>query len=259
MIILLYGTDAYRRALRTRFWIEEYKKKHGLSPALRLDMAEEGALSALREFLAGVSMFDAFKLAVLGSVFDSSEAEAAAKFLKAQAARNEAVIIISEEKKPPAAFKFLLETKWREELSSPAGPALRRFVREEAARRGIALLPPAAELLARASRGDTWWIATELDRAALLSKKSIGTADLSHLGLETNDVEGLLYEFGSFSRGARLAALEKLLRGRHDPAMVFNRLAYRDPRRVAAFADCDAQVKRGKLDYEEALLALAIS
>ena len=73
MIIVLYGTDAYRRAGRTGWWLEEYRKKHGLSPALRFDMADEAALPALRDFFAGVSLFDPFNLAVLRTPFGAPD------------------------------------------------------------------------------------------------------------------------------------------------------------------------------------------
>ena len=265
MIIVLYGTDAYRRAGRTGWWLEEYRKKHGLSPALRFDMEEQNALPALREFFADASLFDPFKLAVLRNAFGSPDASALAKFLKDQAERSENVIVISEEKKPPAAFAFLAKASRCEVFDAPTGPELQAFVKQEAARRGVELEPAAlcalasASVHARASGGDTWWIATELDRAALCGAPTVTLRDFPELDLEESGVEGLLYEFCSFSRGARLAALEKLLRRRHDPAMIFNRLAYRAAKNVPVFADYDVLVKSGKLDYEEALLALAIA
>ncbi|OGZ00053.1 MAG: hypothetical protein A3E09_01280 [Candidatus Liptonbacteria bacterium RIFCSPHIGHO2_12_FULL_60_13] len=259
MIIVLYGTDAYRRVGRAGWWMEEYRKKHGLSPALRLDMADEAALPALREFFAGVSLFDPFKLAVLRNTFGSPDAPALAKFLKDQAEQSENVIIVSEEKKPSAAFAFLLKAQRCEVFDAPTGPELQAFVKQEAARRGIGLEPAALCAIVHASGGNTWWIATELDRAALLGVPTIVLRDLPELDLEAADVEGLLYELSSFSRSARLAALEKLFRRRHDPAMIFNRLAYRDAKKLPVFADYDVLVKSGKLDYEEALLALAIA
>ncbi|MBI2036779.1 MAG: hypothetical protein HYT14_00240 [Candidatus Liptonbacteria bacterium] len=259
MIIFLYGTDAYRRAGRTAWWLEEYRKKHGLSPALRFDMEQRDAFPALREFFANVSIFDPFKLAVLRNVFGSPDASALAKFLKDQAERSESVVVISEEKKPPAAFAFLLKIPQCEMFNAPTGPEFQAFVGQEAARRGIKLEPAVMRAIERASGGDTWWIATELDRVALLGTATVTLQDVPELDLEAAGVEGLLYEFCSFSRSARLAALEKLSRRRHDPGMIFNRLAYRDAKKLPVFADYDVLVKSGKLDYEEALLALAIA
>ncbi|MDP3947424.1 MAG: hypothetical protein Q8Q41_01880 [bacterium] len=259
MIIFLHGTDGYARALKARWWAREYGKKHGLSPALSFDMAEEEALPALREFCGSASMFSAYQLAVLGNIFASPDAQALAKFLKGQAERSESVIVISEEKKPPTMFAFLLKLKWCEEFPAPQGPARAAFIKEEAARRGIELEMGAARMIERASGGDTWWIATELDRAALLGKTTITLQDVPELDIEAAGVEGLLYELRSFSRSVRLAALEKLLRRGHDPGMVFNRLAYRDAKSLSVFADYDVLVKSGKLDYEEVLLALAIN
>jgi DNA polymerase III delta subunit len=259
VIVFLYGTDAYRRVERTGWWIGEYKKKHGLSPTLRLDMMDEDALPALREFLGNVSMFDPYKLAVLRNAFGSSRPSALAKFLQGQAEPGENIIVISEEKKPPAAFAFLTTKARCETFDAPTGPALQAFVKQEAARRGIELERAAVRAIERASGGDTWWIATELDRAALLGATIVTLRDLPGLDLEEAGVEGLLEELRSFSRSARLAALEKLVRRRHDPAMIFNRLAYRDAKKLPVFADYDVLVKSGKLDYEEALLALAIN
>lgn len=264
MIVFLYGSDGYRRAMKARWWTHEYRKKHWLSPVLRLDMAEKEALPAFREFFGSVSLFDAYQLAVLENVFDSSEPAALVSALKSQIDRKEVVVIISEAKRPPAVFSFLLDTARRETLrhealNVPEGVERAAFIKEEAARRGIVLEPAALRLVERASGSDTWRIATELDRAALLLKRVLGPADFPHLALEQESVESLLREFHAPSRAVRLAALEKLFSGRHEPAMLFNRLAYRDPQKLPAFADYDVLVKSGKLDYEEALLALAIN
>lgn len=266
MIIFLYGSDDYRRTEQARFYISGYRGKYGTAPAMHFDMAERDALLRLTDYCASASMFDAHKLAVLHDVARTAEPAPLAKFLKSCLESKEIVILISAERKASSPFTFLNALKRAEHFALPEGAALSAFIGDEAGRRGIALEPAAVLLLEAASSGDTWWIATELDRAALLGppagragKKTLGVADFPHLDLDQKGVEGLLYEFCSFSRAARLAALEKLFRGRHDAGMVFNRLAYRDARKVPVFADYDVLVKSGKLDYEEALLALAVA
>jgi DNA polymerase III delta subunit len=259
MLIFLYGNDSYRRTLRTNWWIKEYRKKHGFSPALQLDMSEEGTLDMLREFVVSKGMFDSYKLIVLHNVFESEDAAKLAKFLEMQKARSDIIFIVSEEKFPPPSFKFLLDTKWCEKFNLLQGKELKSFLKQEAERRGIVLgSQEVINLLINASGGDTWWLATELDRAALLERKKLDAADFADLDLEAKNTERLLRELLSPSRSTRLTALEKLLRKRYDPALIFNKISYYAPQKVHLFADYDVRVKSGKLDYDEALLAIAV-
>ena len=101
---------------------------------------------------------------------------------------------------------------------------------------------------------------TEIEKASLLGKKEISAQNLRTLGVKKRGAFfELLSGWGIKSAGERMLNLEVLFADREDPTKIFNMLAYTDPARIARFADLDVAVKSGSLDYEEALVSLALA
>ena len=139
------------------------------------------------------------------------------------------------------------------------GAAWRKFVATEAARRGVALAPAAAEFLAETYEGDAWRLTTELDKVALLKKGTIQESDLAELDIATSpEFWPQIQRLAHGTVRDRMTVLESLFASHEPAAKIFNILAYQNPRITNVCAGYDIAVKSGKLDYEEVLLDFAI-
>lgn len=256
MLIVLYGPDSYRRIRKLNEIIEAHRKKEGGLSFERFDLSLEASASRLRDFLGTPSIFGGARLVVLDNLLYSLSEKEIKDLLKKYADAKDTMIVVNLEKKPPVAYKFLLEKAGEKlEFSALSGKELTAFIKQTAADYGRALDAQTVRFLSEAYKGDSWGVVTELERMAFTEK---GEVEM-RLAI---DYYGLIRVL-KYSRGARnrVPVLEQLLLDyRNDPARVFNTVAYnlRNAREAEEFANYDVLVKSGKLDYEEALLDLAL-
>ena len=267
MIIFLWGPDDYRRLRRRRELEHAFFLKHPAAAAGRFDgeIAPRDTAAALDEFARSGSLFGAAKFALVENAFAMDAAELVKTLKLAAAAGRETAVILSEMEKPPKQAAFLLkEPVCAERFEHLSGAEWEAFVRAEAEARGIALAPDAVRFLGSAHKGDSWALATELDKIASLRGTArragaIARKDLDELGLEiAPDYWPLLNGLRSHDGRARLAALEKLFALNDPPPKIFNIIAAQAGEKTARMAEYDRAVKSGKLDYEEALLDLVL-
>lgn len=273
MIIFLYGPDDYRRLGKKKELVAEFVKKRSDLGLLAFDVLAAGWQDRFEEFAKSQSLFETGKLAILENAFEL-EAPALAKLLKPFAtaekgAANAAItILLSERDKPVKALDFLLKKPAiSQKFEKLAGAEWFAFLADEAKRLGVPLSVPAAQFLATVYEGDSWALATELQKlsswragATGAKKKLIERADLDAFDLEAApNYWMLLNGLKSQDPRTRLATLEKLLAMGDQPAKIFNILASQWKEKTAQMAEFDFAIKSGKLDYEEALLDLAIS
>ncbi len=259
MIIFLYGPDSYRRLQKLNEIVEVYRgRHHGLSEG-RFDLSDEEDFYKLQEFMSNRSMFEASKLVILENPFEVKEIKGLKDILKAENKSQEVTVIISAETKGSANFGFLgkLEEPSRsQEFKKIEGASLTAFIKNEAVKRKLKLSTPTIEALKSVFDGNSWGVITELDKLALSKEQSV----------ETQLVQENFYELVNTLRSSRdikkrLSALEFILSGlKEDPARAFNTLAYRifTVDFARQLADYDLAIKSGRLDYEEALLDLAL-
>ena len=123
----------------------------------------------------------------------------------------------------------------------------------------MALDDAAAQFLAGVHEGDSWALVTELQKLASF-KSSITRKDLDTFGLlVAPDYWSLMNGMKSRDMRNRILALEKLFSINDPAAKTFNMLASQWREKTAQMAEYDFAVKSGKLNYEEVLLALALS
>lgn len=261
MIIFLYGADDYRRSERKKFYIEEYKKKHANLGMEIFDLSEGGQFEKFQAFIKNRSIFDPFKMAIIERVFEDSSRDSIAALKSLMPSGKETTVLISEGKAPTKEFSFLLKDPVRaEEFPSLEGAAWTDFIRGEAKRRGLSLSAPAARFLAEAYQGDSWRLTTELEKLGFLDGGApIDVQDLERFGLElAPNFWFLVNNLRSLDWRQRLASLERMFVEQESGAKIFNILSAQWPEKLPAMAAYDIAVKSGKLEYEEALLDLAL-
>ncbi len=263
MIIFLYGPDDYRRVQKKKEIIAEFIKKHSNLGLGVFDLEEEGATEWFAEFARSQSIFETAKLAVLENAFELDPAKLA-KLSKPLAVEKGTTVLLAEKDKPVKVLSFLTtKPVLAQEFKALAGPELASFAIEEAKKLDLKLAPPAAQFLATVYAGQSWALVTELQKLSALrpgEAAAIEKSDLDALDLEAApNYWALLNGMKSYDARTRLVALETLF-AMNDPApKLFNILAAQAGEKTPRMAEYDLMVKSGKLDYEEALLDLAIS
>ncbi|RJP44920.1 hypothetical protein C4587_01360 [Candidatus Parcubacteria bacterium] len=260
MLIFLHGPDDYRRNRKKLAILEEFRKRHSGSWVGVFDLEEPENREGLRNFLAGQSIFDDAKLAVLENLSEVGPA-AARELVEPIADSARVTVLISENSLPMRQFGFLARhPAAAQSFELLSGRQWEEFVEKEAETRSIRLEAGALSFLSRVYAGDSWGLVTELEKLRWFGDRAVGARELQAAGLEIPpNVWTLLSLIRDASAGQRLAALEQVLARGEPPAKLFNILASSWTERTAAFASHDRAVKSGKLEYEETLLDLVLS
>ncbi len=250
MLIYLYGADSYRRAQKLKEIIAAYEKKHsGLTKDV-FYLDEKEAFERLTLFLETQSLFGSAKLVV---IYSADEAPGSAKLLKTFLEEKTTTIIVISDKKLPKEFAYLLKKPAiTQEFEPLETSALYAFIKKEAEERGATLTSDTLRYLSELFGADTWGIVTELEKLALGGRVSTVLHPPAFFPLVQQ-----IKRRGDMR--SCLLALGHLLET-EDPAAIFNVTAsIADPELKIKMADYDIAIKSGKLEYEEALLDLAIS
>jgi DNA polymerase III delta subunit len=264
MIIFLYGSDDYRRDKKTREIIEEYKKRHPNFVLQFFNLEEEEDFLKLQEFDLNRSFFEEIKMAVLENAFQADRKKLK-EFLKNNLNKEAIVLVIPEKNLPTKEFEFLLTSPVQhQEFQSLNSSQLEFFIKKETQQRHINFTTRAIKFLIEIYLNDTWSLITELDKIALIGKTDLDISDLEKY-IEYN-LPYNIYDFINNLYGGNLNqslfSLEKLFSYREEPAKIFNLLAgsrKKTKKLTKRLANYDILVKLGKLDYEEALVDLAIT
>ena len=261
MITVLSGPDSYRRRKRAQFIVNEFKAAHPQAPVMRLDGNEPEAGERFIEFIRSTSLFEPRKLLVLEPLF-ADGTRLLGEALKRTAEDKLCSVLISTDTAPISPFAFLKkESKGTitEQFPKLTGEKLAAWLADEAKAHGITLSSGAAQLLQDAYGADTWSLATELQKLASRTERSVSEEDLTALGVETApDFIGGIRGLTAPSVTERLASLARVLASGEPAQKIFSMLPYWWPARLEMLANYDRGVKSGKLDYEEALTDVLI-
>jgi DNA polymerase III delta subunit len=258
MIIFLYGPDDYRRTQKKKDLIAEFLKKRSEQGIGLFDLAEDGAPEKLEEFLENQQLFESAKFAILLNAFETSPAQLA-KIVKPFAESKATTILISEKDKPVKALAFLTKKPVVfQEFKNLTGAFLEYFVTGEGKKNGVAFDTAAARHLAAVFAGDSWGLSMEIQKLAAFAPK-ITKQDLDVFDFEIAPAYWpLLMGVRSPDVRNRLTALETLFASGDPPAKIFNILASQWREKTREMAEYDFAVKSGKLEYDDALLALVL-
>jgi DNA polymerase III delta subunit len=257
MIVFLYGPDSYRRLRRKRFYVAQFEKKYGLR-AEPIDLADADGLVRLETAAKSRSLFAKKKLLVLESISET-EPKKLLPFVKMFVEDKDQSLLMAAGKKPVKALDILLKKPVvAEEFEALKGAEWIKFAKQEAKVSGARLAESAFVYLAAAYEGDGWGLVTELRKLAGMGK-IVAKADLEAMGIETEkNYFALVQTLRAPNAAQRLGALEILLAIQEPAAKVFHILAALWTQRIGDFARYDQAIKFGRMDYEEALLDLAL-
>jgi DNA polymerase III delta subunit len=266
MIYFFYGPDSYRRNQKLNSMVAEYRGKHPVSDMAIFDLEEEpDDWVRARDFLVQPSMFVDSKVLVVkesGAVPAAGGQKEWVKALKANLETPRTFVLISDSKKPLKAFEFLEKPPANTQFFGKLeGRLLEVFMKREAARLGLDFEKKAWEYLVGCLAGaeeQSWMAVNELEKISLSNfPKPISIGALREIisPVLNDEVFGAAREMmWSRSWAERAKIFEKLLLQKKEPAYIFNSLAYlAKGKELIRFANYDAAIKGGGMDYEEAL------
>ncbi|MBI4994012.1 hypothetical protein HZC33_03645 [Candidatus Wolfebacteria bacterium] len=271
MLIFLYGPDSYRKRQKIKELVGDYQKKHPFLAVESFDLEEESEVfSKLNNFFSSLTLFENIKLAVaeniLNAVKDNKrESKKIIKLFKDNLENKNFVSIICEDKNPIKEFSFLLEKPvLSQEFENLTGSQLEQFIKKEAKSRNLEIDDKMIVSMVKIFKGNIWGLINELDKLFLFGKK-ISVKDFDEI-IDYKEQNADFFRQVSnfaFSRSLpqKIVNLEVLLET-EDPAKIFNFLASFSSNSLdltRKFADYDVSIKSGKMDYEEALVEMALS
>lgn len=181
MIYLLYGPDTYRSRQKLNEIIAGYRERAGSDLNLHRFDAAEDDFAALKIALETGSLFSPKKLVVVEQAFSTPHWEALHASVLAHRGSTDTIVVLRDGALGEEAKKRLAEisplTDKAQEFALLVGAGVERWIRQEAASRGL-ILSPVEFLVLAAKGGDLWAIANELDKLAVSDRgeKSGGAA-----------------------------------------------------------------------------------
>lgn len=260
MLIFLYGADSYRRIQKLNEIVENFRKRQSNLSHERFDVSNDDEFLKFQTFAGNRSIFDPVRLTILDNFLTAPQAKELKEILKANHKNEDLIIILNSSNKPTTGFTALLKKPTKiQDFPALKSAEIKSFIKHTAKALGCAIDVPTTEALAQTFGGNTWGIATELEKM-VLGEDQVKPALSIHKPADNFFQLVNTLKYGRSAKD-RLVALEMILSDRKDePAKVFNMLAYRlrSQKEADDLADYDVAVKSGKLEYEEILLDYAL-
>lgn len=262
MVLFLYGPDSLLRLRRVGELLRAYLEKNPGADQLRIDLAEDPEnWKKAEDFLRQPSMFAEKKFLWVDS---ATEPEGAAwrKLLKEFLSEEKIFILLTEDKAPRKDFKFLLEAPAKaEEFLELEKESFKKFILREAKKLNLELSAESLKTILERTTGPhaSWRAAALLAQLAGLGRAEVSAVQaLTEAGTQAVPMSAARFAGSGPMSAARLESLEHgILSG--DPGYLFNSLAFRlRGKELLMLSDLDADIKLGGLEYEEALLKIAL-
>ena len=266
MVILLYGPDSYRRQQKLEEIVKNYQNKNSIFSVEHFNFEDNDEFLRLKDFCGQETLFAAKKMAIIKNAPELTETllNDLKGLLKSITKNDNSIILLSQNKKLPSSFDFLLEKPAiHQEFENLDEARLEFFISKEAKEKNINLTAAAAKTLAKIFKNDAWGLITELEKLSGFGQKmDVSDVEKSVIWFE----EPNIYRFiDAVSKnkglGQKIHALENLFLNEEDSAKIFNFFAaskFLDFEMIKKLADCDVSVKSGKIDYETALFELTL-
>lgn len=269
MVIFLYGPDSYRRGVKLREVVAQYREKRRETDFLECDFSETPEhWRDVCDFFLQPSLFTAAKLAVVregATVSDGAWRDCVSGLVLEE----RSFLVFSDSQAPPREFSFLLqEPVLFQEFPLLSGDRFLAFLIKEERESGVSLHEAGRRLiLAYAeSFGDErgYALIHALKEIALAGfNEPVSAGDISRIisWEKAEEIFPLSLRFLR-ERGAprRLFCLQGLLSSGYAPSHIMSMCGAlaRGREETLALASLDESVKSGELDDETALMAFAL-
>jgi len=270
MVIYLYGKDSYRRNQKLKELIFAYREKHSAMDFLSVDFEEdEEGFARARDFLKQPSMFVDSKLLLAreSNALDEKARKEWKKILKSELNSPKTFVIISD-REPLKDFTFLFKDPVKKQhFGVLQGAKLNYFLEKEALQKKLKFEKNAWDFFIKSLGVDAevfWRGVKELEKIALAGfQMPIAINDIEQV-ICPAEVKPVFETVQKFLQNPdyrkKLAILESFFLSGGAAAYFFNSAGFQTKgKELLYFADCDVKIKRGKIDYEEALTNFALT
>ncbi len=258
MLLVLYGPNSYNRLKKIQEIKSAYQKKYSATIATYALDSEEQKEAFLRD-LHSVSLFAPTKLLHVTGYVGATDKKTIT-LMKENIDKKTPVIILESEKKPPKEYAFLKNDLIKtQEFEYPQENEWQAMVQKKAKEYEITLTKEAVAYLAELNEKNTWKLVHDIEKLALTDKRAMTKEECQAIiGEEKKeDFFSLTLGLRSGQQKQRLKSLQTLKTIKEDMAKIFNIAASMEQKSARA-ARLDVLIKSGRLDYEEAVLALAL-
>jgi DNA polymerase III delta subunit len=259
MTILLHGPDDYRRVLRQQALAAQFAEKYGEIGQQSFDASDEDELRAFSEALRATSLFSPRRFVLLTNALEAPNAILKDALARTADSKTLHCVLSDPAKTITKAQAFLTKPPIKiEPFQYLEGAAWLKFIATIAEREGVTLSKDLTSKLADIYSGNTWGLVTEIQTLALYTKPNKDTHTSQPVTLQ-GSLWAQLGGLRSPSRPHRLAQLERMIAAGEPAPKLFALLSYQSKIILPEAAALDRRIKGGKLDYDDALLALVIS
>lgn len=224
MNYFLYGADTYRSRQKLHEITDAYRAKFGARVDFARINADEDGLAPLKEAAGTASLFSAKKMIVVERAYATGEKtdELAAILRKIKGSQDTIAVFwegeLNEDEKELAFIKNLMDKS--QEFVLLAGESLRRWIEEEAKRRGVRLV--ASDRAQLALHGNNLWaVANELEKIAVSGQRGRLAPPLASRHATVFDLGDSFFT----NRAAAVQTLMSLLEQGEDEMKIFSYLA----------------------------------
>ena len=267
MIYLLYGPNSFTKHVKRAELVEAVKTREPDVSVRRFWLGENGDQDALREFISSRNLFGSDKKVAIVTGINAASSDI--KKIIQQAAQDPSCIMLCDEdfpkkqlaKKTQALFK---DVTFRTQFFGPLSPPqFLAHLKKICAQKGIVCDDAALRELRAIHGDDLFAIMNDIERLWLYDRVRVTAKIVQRAGSFQHSVT--TYEFVKTlvykaPHKERLRAWERFWAMRPDPFGVFGYLAkaLSGREQVQKIAHADMQIKQGRLDAEQALLALVL-
>jgi len=268
MLYLLYGPNSYLRRKKITQLVETKRAQHPTLRVERFFVDEEGEANRLHEFVVSRDLFGSlYKLAVVDGSAHAQDKSTLMHVLGVAEKDRNIILILNEETRqksiPVTVADLLKKLEVQEQyFSETLRDKMPSLVFAECKERGIAVEASAVRALCALYGSDTEGVMNEIQKLSFLDEP-VSLDLLRRLGGYAQDL--VLFEFSRIIFGRtgvreRLGAWERLQLQHTEPHRVFNYCAKVATQRddVEKIARADISIKSGRLESEQAMLALVL-
>lgn len=262
MIIILSGPDSYRRLQKVKEIKQAYQAKNPRGAVLAIDAEEASQRQEFARSVGAAQLFAPVRLIHISNYTSGATDKVFTTAITAMVDKKTDVVVLDDEGTVPKAWKFLKDEKIKhQEFEYLEGALWVQYINTQAKNKNLELTKDGLGYLDRHAAKNTWKLMSDLEMLALAQENPVTAHVCARIlgDKQKKEFFPLVLGFQSPNRSQKIKSLEQLLADGTDGAKIFNTAAALAKTKASQYARLDVLVKSGLLDYEEALVDLAIA